>query len=101
MRALLDTPGADGPQTPDELHLYIEQVTGNAIPRVSVCSNHAAPFDFASAVYFGTVRNALGIAPRAGAKTWKLGTLAAMRCRFVPGTHAIVVGSIEPQARLL
>jgi hypothetical protein len=98
MKPLLAGPSIDGPRTPDELHQYIAEVTGNSIPRVSVCSNHEAPFDFASAIYFGTSRNALGIAPRAGAKTWKLGTLAAMRCRFTPNLHAVVAGSIEAQA---
>ena len=99
MRALLEgIEGDRGPRDDDELHAYIAEVTGNSIPRRSVCPNHGAPFDWFADVYFSRVRNSLAVAPRSGAKTWSVAILAALRCRFVPNTQAIVVGSIQPQS---
>lgn len=98
MRALLDAPSALGPRTPEELHSYVADVTGNSIPTTSVCAEHDPPFDFFSSVYFGRTRNALAVAPRAGAKTWALGMIGAMRARFHAGTHVVIAGSIEAQA---
>src|ERR1017187_7206076 len=40
------------PETDDELHAWIIRETGYDIPRVAVCVDHCAPFDFIADAYF-------------------------------------------------
>ena len=62
------------PQTPDELHLFIQVAFGVDIPRKAVIPGHSAPFDFVSDLFFQKVKNALAFANRAGGKDISLST---------------------------
>jgi hypothetical protein len=95
-RSLFDD-GA-GPQTDDELWLLVRERTGKEIPRRAVCAHHTPPFRFFADAFFGRTTSALALAPRGGAKSWMLGLLMFLRCKFTARLKALVVGSIEQQS---
>src|SRR5262245_45099651 len=64
-----------GPQDDDELHDWILREMKLDIPRVSVCPDHDAPFQFLADLYFDRVDAALGVANRGGAKTFLVALL--------------------------
>lgn len=87
----------DGPQTDDELHAWIRVNIGVDIPRVSVCPDHQAPFQFLADLYFERVASALGLANRGGSKTFVVAILHFLNCTFKPGCEALSFGATEAQ----
>src|SRR2546430_2212653 len=57
------------PKTDDELWIYIKEEAGYEIPRVAVCEDHTAPFDFVSDFYFERERSLLLLSSREAGKT--------------------------------
>lgn len=87
----------EGPQNDDELHEWIKHELGVDIPRVSVCRDHVAPFDFLSDLYFERTEAALGVASRGGAKTFIVAILHWINSLFKPGCESCTFGAIEAQ----
>lgn len=56
------------PTTDDELWLWIKEETGYEIPRIAVCEDHCAPFDYVSDYYFERENALLVIGGRESAK---------------------------------
>lgn len=88
-----------GPQTDDELHEYVKQRFKVDVPRVSVCAEHQAPFDFLADMYFERENAAIAMANRGGSKTFIAAILHVLNSRFKPGVEMASVGAIEAQAR--
>lgn len=88
-----------GPQTDDELHLWIRDHLKVDIPRVSVCSGHQSPFEFIADLYFERELAAIAMANRGGAKTFACAILHVLNSKFRPGCESASVGAIEAQAR--
>jgi intein/homing endonuclease len=74
LRRFKNTQGAStdkikgAPKTDDELWQRIKDEFGYEIPRVSVCEDHNAPFDFMSAYYFERERGILVVGSRESTK---------------------------------
>jgi hypothetical protein len=88
-----------GPQDDDELHAWIKENLGFDIPRVHVCPDHAAPFDFLADVYFERVTSAIAIANRGGSKTMISAIIHLLNSLFKPGCESAQVGAVEQQAQ--
>lgn len=99
MSALERSLGDRPPQTDDELHAWIKRELGIDIPRVAVCHDHCAPFDFFADAYFERSQNILVMANRGGSKTFLVALLHFLNSRFKPGCESASVGAIEMQAR--
>ena len=87
-----------GPQDDDELHAWIKEEMGIDIPRVSVCADHDAPFEFLADLYFERVDAALGVANRGGAKTFMVALLHWLNSNFKPGCESCTFGAVEQQS---
>jgi hypothetical protein len=85
--------------TRDELHTWVKAHLRADIPRVAVCPDHCAPFDFLADVYFEDVLAAIAMANRGGAKTFIAAILHVLNAKFKPGCESASVGAIEAQAR--
>ncbi len=96
MRLLLDQ--AISEQDKHKLHLWIQATTGYHIPRVAICSNHCAPFDFVSDALFGSFRQAIAYANRSGGKTQNVALIEAIETYRHAGLEAANVGAIQQQA---
>lgn len=57
------------PITDDELWWYIKEEIGDEVPRVAVCEDHDAPFDFMKDYYFERERAILVMSSRESGKT--------------------------------
>jgi hypothetical protein len=88
-----------GPQTDDELYNWIVKEFGIRIPRVSVCPDHIAPFQFLADIFFERVASALALANRGGAKTFLVALLHYLNCTFKPGCQCLTFGATEPQGQ--
>ncbi len=60
-----------------ELHKWVETYCGARVPRVPVCPNHDAPFEYLNLAYFEPARDLVVWAPRGGGKT-RLGAIATL-----------------------
>jgi len=87
-----------GPQDDDELHDWLIAELGIDIPRVAVCEDHQAPFDFLADLFFERTEAALGVANRGGAKTFLVAVLHWLNSRFKPGCESCTFGAIEAQS---
>ena len=87
-----------GPSNDDELHSWIRGELGVNIPRVSVCPDHDAPFDFLADLYFERIDAALGVANRGGAKTFLVAVLHWLNSKFKPGCESCTFGAVEKQS---
>ena len=87
-----------GPSNDDELHSWIRGELGVNIPRVSVCSDHDAPFQFLADLYFERIDAALGVANRGGAKTFLVAVLHWLNSKFKPGCESCTFGAVEKQS---
>lgn len=86
------------PRDDDELHEWIYIVLGVSIPRVSVCENHCAPFEFLADSFFDRSPRAICMANRAGGKTLMAAILHYLELLFKPGIELASVGAIFTQA---
>ena len=96
--APIQTPAPDLP-TPEDLHEIIAGITGHRIPRVAVCGDHQAPFDFVRDVFYEDVNHALVLANRAGGKTEDVAALHLVTQLFRPGYDISHIGAIDIQAK--
>src|SRR5438876_3082959 len=90
---------ADKPLTEDELHEWIFRNTGLWIPRIAVCPDHDAPFDFVADLFFDRVQSAIVVANRGGGKTQDAALWQFLNMRFIPEVACISVGAQEIQAK--
>jgi hypothetical protein len=94
-----DKAEGDRPKTPDELHGWVREITGHDIPRVAVCPDHQAPFDFIADLYFHVVSEALVMANRGGGKTQDVAALHLANAAFKPSHETSHIGAIELQGK--
>lgn len=87
-----------GPQDDDELHAWIKENLGMDIPRVAVCDDHVAPFQFVADIYFERTNSALAMANRGGGKTENSAILHLLNSLFRPGCESGTVGALLLQA---
>jgi hypothetical protein len=87
-----------GPQTDDELHAWLIDELGIDVPRVSVCEDHQAPFDFLADLFFERTEAALLMANRGGSKTFLVAVLHWLNSRFKPGCESATFGATEAQS---
>lgn len=88
-----------GPQDDDELHLWVVQNIGVWIPRVRVCPDHQAPFEFLADLFFERTSSALALANRGGAKTFIVACLHFLNSTYKPGCESLSFGATEGQGR--
>jgi len=81
----------------EELHDFITIILGSHVPRLSVCPEHDAPFDFLADLFFEDVLNALVLANRNGGKTWNFAIKNALDAVF-KGVEIANIGAIQAQA---
>lgn len=86
-------------QTPDELWNWIKEETGLEIPRVAVCHDHCAPFDFVWDAYSNKERSLLLLASREGGKTLGVAVIHFANAETKPGCEGCTFGAILPQAK--
>lgn len=86
-------------QTPDELWNWIRDETGLEIPRVAVCEDHCAPFDFIWDAYSNKERSLLLLASREGGKTLGVSVVHFANAETKPGYEGVTFGAILPQAK--
>jgi hypothetical protein len=89
----------EAPKTPDELWDYIYDTWHVAIPRVAVCPDHDAPFDFVCAGFFDWFPNIFEISSRGAGKSFKRALGHALNARFKPGSENATFGAVEEQAK--
>ncbi len=89
----------DWPADDDALHAWIRENTGWDIPRVAVCPDHQAPFDFVADMFFYRVSDALVLGPRGGGKTQDSASLHLANGYFKPGHQTSHIGAIQMQAK--
>lgn len=88
-----------GPQNDDELHEWVKHNLKADIPRVSVCPDHQAPFEFLADLYFERTSAALALANRGGAKTFIVAALHFVNSTYKPGCQSLSFGATEGQGR--
>lgn len=86
-------------KTPDELWEWIKKETGIEIPRVAVCDDHCAPFDFVWDAYNNNERALLLLANREGGKTLSVAIVHFANAETKPGCEGVTFGAILPQAK--
>lgn len=86
------------PTTDDELWELIRDEIGDEIPRVAVCDDHDAPFDFVADYYFERERAILVMANREGGKTRSVNIANYLNCEYKPGCEVCVFADIEAQS---
>lgn len=86
------------PETDDDLWEWIFSETGDEIPRVAVCDDHCAPFDFASDFYFERERALLVCGARESGKTKISAAVNYANAETKPGVTACVFADIEAQS---
>jgi hypothetical protein len=97
VRALARRVRTDGPQTDDELHAWVKGNLGVDVPRVAVCDDHDAPFQFLADCYFERVGSALALANRGGAKTFIVAILHFVNSTYKPGCESLSFGATQGQ----
>lgn len=86
-------------KTDVQLHTWIKDKLGINIPRVAVCPDHDAPFDFISDLFFKRVDAALVMANRGGGKSYYSALWSFLNAYWEPGVECLHVGAIEIQAK--
>lgn len=100
-RVSLGTTSLAAPQTDDELHQAVWELTGMRIPRVACCSNHSSPFDALAEAYFARAPISVWKASRGfGGKTKLLSILAFLEQVFLGASVTLLGGSGEQSARV-
>lgn len=80
------------------LHEWIRVNLGISIPRVAICKDHDAPFDFVADYLFENFINALVLANRSGGKTEDFAILDTIITWLYDYVEVATVGAIEEQA---
>jgi hypothetical protein len=87
------------PSNDDELHAWIKETLEVDIPRVAVCPEHDAPFDFIADMFFDRVDAALVMANRGGGKSYLAAIWNFSNCYWTANIECLAVGAIEIQAK--
>lgn len=99
--AWTDGVGRERPQTPDELHAWIERALGVTVAREALIEGHAPPFDYLCHAFFEneSPRDLVVWANRGGGKTFlaAIATLADMV--FKDGIEIRILGGSLEQAK--
>lgn len=82
----------------DGLWEFIREFFGVEIPRVAVCADHCAPFDFVADYLFGKITSAIVLGNRTGGKTLIFGILDTVMAFLSDDTEIATVGAIQMQA---
>lgn len=88
-----------GPQTDDELWIWVRDEIGIEIPRVAVCPCHQAPFAFFADAYFDRHDALLAIGSRESGKSYLAAIVNYAKAKFRPGHEGLTMGAIEEQSR--
>lgn len=83
----------------DDLHAFIRDTLGIAIPRRAVCPDHDPPFAFVADFFFERNTDALVLANRAGGKTENVAALHLANAYYKPGFATSHIGAIDIQAK--
>jgi hypothetical protein len=83
----------------DGLWYFIDEILGIKIPRINVCPDHDAPFDFVCAAFFEEYQNILVVANRSGGKTIDFSILDVLNSYLYDDCETATVGAIEAQAK--
>lgn len=83
----------------DGLHAWILFYFKVDIPRVRVCNDHDAPFDFVADYIFDGFKSAVVLANRSGGKTYIFGVLDAIMSYLNDDCEIATVGAIQNQAQ--
>jgi len=83
----------------DGLHEWIELNFGVNIPRVSICEDHDAPFDFVCGFLFDEFQTAIVLANRSGGKTYIFAILIAIVTFLYADIEVANIAAIEAQAK--
>lgn len=86
-------------QNKDLLHAWIKYHFRLDIPRVAVCHDHCAPFDFIADYIFDRIDFGVVVANRSGGKTLDFGVLDTLMAYFKDETEIATVGAIQFQAQ--
>lgn len=86
------------PTTDDELHEWILAETGYNIPRVAVCEDHCAPFDYVADYYFEREDSLLVVGGRESAKTLNTSIVNYVNSETKPGCEGCTFADIEAQS---
>lgn len=86
------------PTTDDELWDWIVEETGFEIPRVAVCDDHTAPFDYVADYYFERESAILVIGGRESAKTLNTAIANYAFAETKPGCEICTFADIEAQS---
>lgn len=81
------------------LWFFIKDVFGVSIPRVKICPDHNAPFDFVCAVFFEEYLNIIAVGNRTGGKTLDFSILDVLNSMVNEHCETATVGAIEEQAK--
>lgn len=87
------------PETDDELWEWIKRETGYEIPRVAVCPDHCAPFDFIADGFFERKTALFQLGSREMGKTLGVSILHYCNSVLRPRCESITFGAIEDQAK--
>jgi len=83
----------------DMLHEWLIANLGIDVPRVAVCPDHCAPFDFVADYLFEISDFMIVVANRSGGKTMAFGFLDAIMAWYQGNTEISTVGAIQFQAQ--
>jgi intein/homing endonuclease len=86
------------PTTDDELWQWVVDNTGFEIPRVAVCEDHTAPFDFMADYYFERERGILVLGARESSKTLGVAIINYAFCETKNELDACTFADIEAQS---
>ena len=89
---------AQRPKNDDELHAWIVKECGFNIPRVAVCIDHQAPFDFVADAYFEREDALFQVGSRELGKTLGVSVVHYVNAETRPGCTSCTFGAIESQA---
>lgn len=78
----------------DGLWEWIKEFLGMEIPRVQICPDHCAPFEFVADYFFDAFKDAIVLANRSGGKTQNFGVLDSMTMFGFDKTELAAVGAI-------
>lgn len=82
----------------DLLWEYIYKEFGIAIPRVKICTEHDAPFDFVYHAFMGTWKTILAMGNRTGGKTMNFAIIDLLHVRANDDCEVATLGAITAQA---
>jgi len=88
------------PNTPEDLHLFINIYFGINIPKETYEPKHQSPFDFICDIFFEKFSDFLLLANRSGGKTFNISILIGLWLLFKKECEINSSGSILPQSEL-